>query len=266
MQPIEAILFPLINQDLFVQNDGTLHVEEIIHYSFSGTYNGIYRDIIVTGPQVLTNINVSAEGAYTSYQVIDQGTTKRIKVFLYSDPEKTTPITDKDVKVTIKYDFLHGIKFYNDVAELQYKLVGENWEEDIGQVKANIHLNSSEGVQYWLNPPYYVLNSEWQNNVLKLTSDTIPSGNYFEVRMVIPKSQFASNPVNGVIINQNGLDEILKIQNDYQKELDFKSTLYSILAILMFLALLIPFVIYFRYGREPKIDYMAEYETGHTNR
>ncbi|HSQ02053.1 MAG TPA: DUF2207 domain-containing protein [Methanobacterium sp.] len=251
---------PLINQDLFVQNDGTLHVEEIIHYSFSGTYNGIYRDIVVTGPQVLTNINVSAEGAYTSYQVIDQGTTKRIKVFLYSDPEKTTPITDKDVKVTIKYDFLHGIKFYNDVAELQYKLVGENWEEDVGQVTANIHLNSSEGVQYWLNPPYYVSNSEWQNNVLKLTSDTITSGNYFELRMVIPKNQFASNPVNGVIINQNGLDEILKIQNAYQKELDFKSTLYSILAILMFLALLIPFVIYFRYGREPKIGYMAEYE------
>ncbi len=251
---------PLINEDLFLQNDGTLHVIENIHYSFSGTYNGIYRDIPVTAPQQLTNINVTSEGAYSSYKLIDQGTTKRIQVYLYSDPGKTIPITNKDVNVTIEYNFLHGIKFYNDIAELQYKLVGENWAVNIGQVVTNIHLNSSEGVQYWLNPPYYALNSAWDNNTLHITSANIPSGKYFEVRMAIPKSQFAANPINGVIINQNGLSEIEKIQNDYQNSLNFKSMLYSLLAVLMFLAIFIPLIIYFRYGREPKIEYRAEYE------
>lgn len=251
---------PLINEDLFVQNDGTLHVKEVIHYSFSGTYNGIYRDIPVTDSQQLSNIKVTSDGAYSSYQLIDQGTTKRIQVFLYSDPGKTTPITDVNVNVTIEYDFLHGIKIYNDVSELQYKLVGESWAVNIGQVIANIHLNSSQGVQYWLNPPYYASNSGWNNNTLQVTSDTIPSGKYFEVRMVIPKNQFVANPVNGNIINQNGLNDILKVQNDYQNGLNFKTTLYSIIAILMFLALFIPLLIYLRYGREPKIEYRAEYE------
>ena len=69
--------------------------------------------------------------------------------------QKTTPITDRNVNVKIEYDFLHGIKSYNDIAELQYKLVGDSWDVDIGQVIANIHLNSSTGVQYWLNPPYF---------------------------------------------------------------------------------------------------------------
>lgn len=251
---------PILNEDLFVQSDGTLHVVETIHYSFSGTYNGIYRDIPVTSPQQLTNIKVSADGAYTSYKLIDQGTTKRIQVYLYSDAAKTTPITNRNVNVTVEYDFLHGIKSYNDIAELQYQLVGTSWAVDIGQVVANIHLNSSTGVQYWLNPPYFAAGSSWDNNILHVTSTNVPSGQYFEVRMVIPKTQFAVNPVNANIINQNGLNEILKIQNDYQNSLNFKTAMYEILAVLMFLALFIPFFIYLRFGREPKIDYRAEYE------
>lgn len=251
---------PLINEDLFVQNDGTLHVTEVIHYSFSGTYNGIYRDIPVNSSQKISNIKVTSQGAYSNFKLIDQGTTQRIQVYLYSDPGKTIPITDQNVNVTIDYDFLHGINIYNDVAELQYKLVGTEWAVNIGQVIANIHLNSSQGVQYWLNPPYYATNSIWQNNILHITSKTINTGQYFEVRMVIPKNQFAANPVNANIKNQNGLNDIIKVQNDYQNGLNFKTILYSILAILMFLALFIPLLIYLRFGREPKIEYRAEYE------
>ena len=251
---------PLINEDLFVQNDGTLHVTEVIHYSFSGTYNGIYRDIPVNSSQKISNIKVTSQGAYSNFKLIDQGTTQRIQVYLYSDPGKTIPITDQNVNVTIDYDFLHGINIYNDVAELQYKLVGTEWAVNIGQVVANIHLNSSQGVQYWLNPPYYATNSSWQNNILHITSKTINTGQYFEVRMVIPKNQFAANPVNANIKNQNGLNDIIKVQNDYQNGLNFKTILYSILAILMFLALFIPLLIYLRFGREPKIEYRAEYE------
>jgi len=251
---------PLINEDLFVQNDGTLHVTEVIHYSFSGTYNGIYRDIPVNGSQKISNIKVTSQGAYSNFKLIDQGTTQRIQVYLYSDPGKTIPITDQNVNITIDYDFLHGINIYNDVAELQYKLVGTEWAVNIGQVVANIHLNSSQGVQYWLNPPYFAASSSWQNNILHVVSHTINSGQYFEVRMVIPKNQFAANPINANIKNQNGLNEIIKVQNDYQNGLNFKTILYSILAIIMFLALFIPLLIYLRFGREPKIEYRAEYE------
>lgn len=78
--------------------------------------------------------------------------------------------------------------------------------------------------------------------------------------MVIPKNQFAANPTNGIIINQNGLSQIEQIQNDYQNELNFKTLLYYVLTVLMFFTCLIPFLIYYRFVREPKIDYRAEYE------
>ena len=251
---------PLINEDLYVQSDGTLHVKEVIHYSFIGTFHGIYRDIPLTGSQQISDVTVTSAGAYSNYTIINDGTTKRIQVFLYSNPEKTVPITNRNVDVTIQYNFLNGINVYNDIGELQYKLIGQSWAVAVGKVIANIHVNSSQGVRYWLNPPYYATNSTWNNNVLQVTSTSIPSGQYFEVRMVIPKNQFLANPINANRINQNGLNSIISIQNDYQNSLNFKTTLYQILSVLMLLALLIPLIIYLRYGREPKIDYRAEYE------
>jgi uncharacterized membrane protein len=251
---------PSIDMDLFLQNDGSIHVKETIHYSFSGTYNGVYRDLPLKSGQVLQNVKVSTDGVYSSDEIIDQGTNQRIKIYLYSDAAKTSPISNRDVDVTLEYDLLHVLRFYNDIVELQYKLVGEGWEEPIGQLNAKIHVPSSDGVKYWLNPPYYAKNSSWQGNTLAVTSGTIPSGDYLEVRMVLPKSQFSANPTNGTIINQDALNQIEQIQNDYQNQLNFKSTLYSILAILMVLAIFVPVIIYYRYGREPKIDYQAEYE------
>ncbi len=251
---------PSINMDLILQNDGSIHVKETIHYSFSGTYNGVYREIPLKNGQILQNVKVSTQGAYSSFQIINQSNTQQVKIYLYSDAAKTSSITDKEVDVTLEYDLLHVLRFYNDITELQYKLVGEYWDVDIGQVTANIHVPSSQGVKYWLNPPYYAKNSVWQDNTLQITSDAIPAGQYFEMRMVIPKSQFAANPTSGLILNQDALSQIEKIQNDYQNQLNFKGTLYSILAVLMILSLFIPVIIYMKYGREPKIDYQAEYE------
>lgn len=255
-----SFTIPFINMDLYLQDDGTLHVKETIHYSFSGTYNGIHRNIPLSGSQQIKNVKVSTQGAYSNFNVANTGNNEQITVYLYSDPQKTTPITNKEVDVIIEYDFTQVIKFYNDIAELQYKLVGEGWSEDVGKVNANVHVKSSEGVKYWLNPPYYTESSSWQDNTLQITSKTIPSGKYYELRMVVPKDQFAANPANGIIINQNGLSQIENIQNNYQNQINFQTALYTILAVLMLLTCFIPLLIYFRYGREPKIDYRAEYE------
>ncbi|ADZ10033.1 Protein of unknown function DUF2207, membrane [Methanobacterium lacus] len=251
---------PLINQDIYLQNDGSIHVVEKIHYTFDGTFHGINRYIPLNGSQQLTNVNVTTDGAYNSFQILDVNSTKDIKVYLYSDAAKTQPINGGNVTVTISYDLFNVMKFYNDIAELHYMLVPNKWQVDIGQVVANIHTSSSQGIQYWLNPPYYNKSAAWQGNTLTVTSDTIPAGQYYEIRMAIPRDQFAATPSHGLIINQNGLAQIQQLQNDYQNSLNFRTNLYYFLSVLMFLALFVPLLIYFRYGREPKIDYQAEYE------
>lgn len=251
---------PDIHTDLFVQSDGSLHVKEMIHYSFTGTYHGVYRDIPLSNGQSLQNIKVNTEGAYSRYQIMNNGTQERIKIYLYSDPAKTIPITDRNVNVTIEYDFLHAIKIYNDIADLQYKLWDKGWQVPVGQLTANIYLKSNQGVEYWLNPPYLANQSAWQGNVLEVKTNHLGEGEYFEVRMAIPRGQFTANPQKGVIIDKDGLASIEKIQNDYQKSLDFQNALNYILTAIMVFLFFIPLFIYIKFGREPKIGYRAEYE------
>jgi uncharacterized membrane protein len=245
--------------DLFVQENGMLKVKEKYYYSFSGTYNGVYRDIPIKPGERIENIKILTDGAYSSYQLIDNGDTQRIKVFLYSDSLKTSPITSRNVEVTIEYDFINVIKIYNDIGELQYKLWGEEWEVDVNKINANIHLNSSEGVKYWLNPPYFVQKDNWNGSTLQIETGPISTGNFMEVRLAIPLSQF-SGPIFARRVNEDGLATMEKIQQDYQNEINFKTFLYSILAVLMLISIIIPVLIYLKYGREPKSNYNAEYE------
>ncbi|MBM4241411.1 MAG: DUF2207 domain-containing protein [Euryarchaeota archaeon] len=251
---------PYANIELFLQENGNLHVKENIHYSFSGTYQGVYRDIPLKAGERIENLKINTEGAYSSYEINNKGNMESIKIYLYSDPQKTAPITDRDVDVIIEYDFINVIKIYDDIAELQYKLWGEQWAVDVGKVNANIHLKSNEGVKYWLNPPYYVENSFWQGSTLQITTKKISSGRWFELRMAIPKNQFSNNTTYAQRVRASGLSEIERIQNEYANELNFKNILYLILAVLMLLSIITPVIIYYKFGREPKIDYQAEYE------
>ncbi|BDZ67313.1 DUF2207 domain-containing protein [Methanobacterium ferruginis] len=251
---------PYANIDLYVQDDGMLHVKEQLHYSFSGTYNGVYRDIPIKSGEQIENIKVYTSGAYSTVELTNSSNMQSLKIYLYSDAAKTTPITDQDVDVYIEYDFVNVVKIYNDVAGLQFKLWGEDWDVDVGKLTANIHLKSEDGVKYWLNPPYFVADSSWQNSTLQVISTPISSGNWFEVRMAIPKDQFQTNPPYAQQVDMEGLAEMERIQNDYANEINFKGALYSVLAILMVLSTIIPVIIYYKYGREPKISYQAEYE------
>jgi len=250
---------PKANIDLFIQENGNLKVRESLFYSFDGTYRGVFREIPLKGNESIENLNIITRGAYSSYEVTQRGNLQVITIFLYSDPQKTTPITSRDVEVIIEYDFINVITIYNDVAELQYKMWGEDWEVDVGEVNTKIHFPSQEGVQYWLNPPYFTKSSAWQGSILNVVSTSISQGNFFEVRAAIPLNQF-NNPVFARRENIDGLPEMERIQQEYENELNFFTTLYSLLAVIMLLSIALPVLIYFKYGREPKIDYQAEYE------
>ncbi len=250
---------PKANIDLFIQENGNLRVRESLFYSFDGTYRGVFREIPLKSNESIENLNIITRGAYSSYEVTQRGDLQIITIFLYSDPQKTTPITSRDVEVIIEYDFINVITIYNDVAELQYKMWGEEWEVDVGEVNTRIHFQAQEGVQYWLNPPYFTKSSLWQGNILNVVSTSISPGNFFEVRAAIPLNQF-NNPVFARTENIDGLPEMERIQQEYENQLNFFTFLYSILTVIMLLSIALPVLIYFKYGREPKIDYQAEYE------
>ncbi|MDO5849628.1 MAG: DUF2207 domain-containing protein [Methanobacteriaceae archaeon] len=245
--------------DLIVEENGLLHVKEVISYHFDSSANGVYRNIPLKDNQEIKNLKVSTKGAYCNYSVTYEDNKAKIKVYLYKDSGKTQKISpNTNVDVKYEYDMTHVIKLYTDTGELHYKLWGDEWEADVAKVTALIHFPNKKGVEYWLNP-YTKGEGSWKNNTLTVKSDYIVSGDYLEIRASIPLSEF-KNPIYGQVINSPGLAEMKKIQEDYENSNKFANTGFLVIDILAIISLIIPILIYIKEGREPKIAYNGIYE------
>lgn len=246
---------------LNVQEDGLLNVDEQITYYFQSSANGVYRDIPLKYGQSIENLEVYVDGAYATYKVYDNGNNQRIKVFLYKDAEHTKKISaGTTVKLILHYDMTKVVKIYNDVGELQYKVWGDEWEEDLESLKATITFPDDKKLEYWINPYLNNAESSWSGDTLTITSGGIDEGKYLEARAVIPLSEFDGEEKYAQHIDQDGLNEIRKTQNDHKNSQEALNTVGSIFNIFLIVLCAIPVAIYTRFGREPKIDYQAIYE------
>ena len=252
---------PYANVDIQVYDDGLINVYEEIDYHFDSSANGVYRDIPLKRNQSVENLHVYVEGAYSEYQIINQDGMERIKIYLYRDAAKTKKIqAGTDVKVYLQYDFTHVVKIYNDVGELQYKVWGDEWEEDLGALDAVIRFPDDTKLEYWINPAYSDAQAKWSDGNLVISSDGVSEGSYVEARALIPLEEFSSSTPYAQHINKNAGDEIRSMQKSEADTQTLLSTVGSIVNYLMVALCAIPLAIYYRFGREPKTDYQGIYE------
>ncbi|HML04415.1 MAG TPA: DUF2207 domain-containing protein, partial [Methanobacterium sp.] len=245
---------PSMDVDVYLNNDGNVHIKKTIHYYDYAT------DIPIEVEQNPENLKVTFEGAFADFDIHDFQPGKRLwNVELYSNPQKTIPFDKKNVDVIMEYDLPHALGIYNDAAIFEYKLVDNKWYESVGKINANIHLESINNVKYELNGNNN-FNSSWNSNDLQISAQDIPEGTPLGLKLVVPRDQFDKDPKYGSIINDNILDDMARDEAILQFEENFINV-SPILGYLMLLASVIPLFIYLIYGREPKIDYNAKYET-----
>ncbi|WP_409200828.1 DUF2207 domain-containing protein [Methanobrevibacter sp. DSM 116169] len=244
---------------LDIKENGILHVKESLSYSFIGEFNGAYREISLKNGESVQNLNISTEGAYSRHEVVNEDGYYKIKIYLFEDEAMTQKIANKDVIVNIEYDYINSLKIYNDVGELHYKIWGEEWDVGVGEIHSEINFKSKDGVKYWINPYDNYASGNWSGNTLIIDSGYVSPGNYLEVRSTIPLSQF-QNPIYANQINKDGLAEIEKVQEDYKNAYEFEETIFDIIPKILLLSLLLPIYLYYKYGKEPKIDYNGIYE------
>ncbi len=252
---------PSVIKDITVNEDGSTIITEEITYDIEGSVNGVYRDIPLSANQTLRNISVKTPGYYNKLEVIEYDNITKLRVWLYTDAAKTQKTNDAKVSVTYKYTIDKGLKVYNDIAELQYMTWGDEWNSKVNHLESNIHVPCSKNdVEYWNNPEDNVVSSQWTNdNTLTTKLDNIDAHNLFEQRLIMPKSNF-KHAIHAQQVNMDGKDLIEQDEKKYHEERNIRGTINTIAWTILGLLVLLPFGIYTLFGREPKIDYNAEYE------
>ena len=246
--------------NLTVEKSGLLHVDEAYLYSFDGQFNGVYRDIPLKSGERVRNVKVSAEGAYPVLQESDESVEKHLKIYLYADKAHTRKIKDCDVKIHISYDMENVVTLFNDVGGLQYKLWGDEWDVGVGHVKAVVSMPGDKNNTYYLNPSEYNKTSSMKGDTLTAETSSIPKGEFYELLLLMPLSDFDSDAPYAKHVDKNGREMIEKNLEDSIQSRAMWAMSFIALGLLSLLSPIIAVFVYLRYGREPDVAYEGIYE------
>jgi uncharacterized membrane protein len=223
---------------------GVVHVDEAISYTFDGDYSYVYRILDTSAGGTVQNIEGYCSENICNFKV--EPVTEGYR--LIGEFSSTTP---ENLTFFISYDYYGAVEVHSDVSEFHYKLWGEEWEKPLGSLKGSITFpveNGSE-IRYWTHPAVYTQDANIEKNVLNLTVKEIPYYQWYEIRAVFPKITFPDSSMVQVD-DEEKLEEILVIENNYQRKGLRLKSLYMITRYFFLFVLIFPFLIYFIYGKD----------------
>lgn len=250
------------DENMKVLDDGTVEITQTITYEITGEVNGVYRTIPVDGNQSIENITVTTPGYYNKVEVENTSTGRNIKVWLYKDKQQTQKVSDETVTVTYHYNFLKGVKIYNDIAEVQHVVWGKSWSGDVDKLHSTITLPGPvSDAEYWFNPPDIVKDRNITSNTIETTYENIDSyTENIEQRIIMPKSYFKSYE-NADVINKDAKEKIVADEKKYQDNINNTNNTMLLILIANLALIVAPFIIYYKYGREYKLDFGVDHIT-----
>lgn len=207
-----------------IERDGSLEVEERVIYDI-GKINGILYNIDALGYGKFTDLQIfyeddgefkqarnntaPSEGNFTVS--VDDGL-YQIKLYAPSQNERKEFI--------FRYNLTRGVTVYRDIAQLNRKMVGKEWQNSIGNISVTVNLpeNVKKDDIYAFGHGPLTGNIEiLDGKSVRYTLNDYRPGEFLEVNLLFPKNILTSfNPL--LMKNKSALKEILDMEGKLAKE------------------------------------------------
>lgn len=207
-----------------IERDGSLEVEERVIYDI-GKINGILYNIDALGYGKFTDLQIfyeddgefkqarnntaPSEGNFTVS--VDDGLYK-IKLYAPSQNERKEFI--------FRYNLTRGVTVYRDIAQLNRKMLGKDWQNSIGNISVTVNLpeNVKQDDIYAFGHGPLTGNIEiLDGKSVRYTLNDYRPGEFLEVNLLFPKNILTSfNPL--LMKNKSALKEILDMEGKLAKE------------------------------------------------
>lgn len=264
-----------------LHSDGTIRVMSELTYWFSGSFSEAWITIPQTGLEIVNPAVSELRGDQEfPYQYSQNKFTSQPFTFIFTQEAGEYRLTwfyrATDTRKTFRlyYEIIRGLKIYEDIAEFYFKVWGEEWEVGLPALWVEIifptKINSPTEVNYWLHPQVEGEIGLSQNfDRIVAYAENLPPKQWVEIRVLLPRAYFPHlDSAKVKTVAGQGKEKILKQEQAWQvKQIRREKILVSIANLSLPLAVIISVFglflvlrIYFLYGREPKINYEAEYE------
>lgn len=207
-----------------IERDGSLEVEERVVYDI-GKINGILYNIDALGYGKFSDLQIfyeddgefkqarnntaPSEGNFTVS--VDDGLYK-IKLYAPSQNERKEFI--------FRYNLTRGVTVYRDIAQLNRKMLGKDWQNSIGNISVTVNLpeNVKKDDIYAFGHGPLTGNIEiLDGKSVRYTLNDYRPGEFLEVNLLFPKNILTSfNPL--LMKNKSALKEILDMEGKLAKE------------------------------------------------
>lgn len=207
-----------------IERDGSLEVEERVIYDI-GKINGILYNIDALGYGKFTDLQIfyeddgefkqarnntaPSEGNFTVS--VDDGLYK-IKLYAPSQNERKEFI--------FRYNLTRGVTVYRDIAQLNRKMVGKEWQNSIGNISVTVYLPESvkkDDIYAFGHGPLTGNIEILDGKSVRYTLNDYRPGEFLEVNLLFPKNILTSfNPL--LMKNKSALKEILDMEGKLAKE------------------------------------------------
>lgn len=203
------------NIDVDVRQNGDVHFKEEMTFTANGSYNGIFYNLDYFGEKEPKDVTVdfktsdgevvrllnSDTGHNSTYLTENLGSLLKFKVFL--------PFADSSRTVVFNYTIPQLIKNYKDTAELNRRVVGQEWQ--VTQKNIHVHVSlpgaaTKETLRAWghggiggkveIDPDYKGVTFTVKRNEPK---------SFVETHMVFPVELTKDNPVTDDFNAFNGI-------------------------------------------------------------
>lgn len=181
--------------------------------------------------------------------------------------------SDETIAVTLDYTVVNGVQAYEDVAEVYWKYVGDQWEEASDDVTMTLTLPVAPGasvtpgsnVRAWGHGPLDGVVTVGRDGTITYTVPKVEAGQYAEARVLFPVSWLTDLSGQASKLHQDTmrLDTVLSEEAAWADQANrqrvFSLALVIVCGVLCALSLVWALVLYLKYGKEHRPDFTDQY-------
>src|SRR3989344_3339106 len=269
----KSFSFDSAKTDYIIEPNGLVYVTETMKVNFSGDFTYGYRELPLAGNQTISNpqafvlTNAKSFDVDTPFESLGaeavsitlkrSGGIERIDYSLPSTGYGGTYI------IVLKYGLTGAVTKYEDVAELNWKVWGDQWDAQLpllqGSIKLPSKVSNPKDVYTYGHPE---LNGRIgmlsDNRTIVFETRNVPAEQWVEVRSVFPASLITSD----VYVNKasgKGLEKIEGEEQAYSYGGIFIMLLYAAAALSLAGTFIYIFLKWWRSGRDPEVDVPGTY-------
>lgn len=170
--------------DAFLNEDGTVNVNETHTYSFDGDFNGITREIIPKEGTNLSQFKATENGKSLNVEKEDG---------LYKIHRKGS---DETITILLTYSIKNGVDVYSDVAEFYWPFFDERNESSYEHLTISIHppKETDEVIAFGYDTAFKTEKIRSDGSVL-FQFGGVPSGENGDIRVAYDAALFPQAPI-----------------------------------------------------------------------